>query len=144
MRNLPIALVNVDDESRLIRDSFLNAIITHGHPRAILGAILFALAVKYALTASHRLSIASLVEYLREHMNNTGKAIAGDDRITRWIRRWGQEKGDQSFRQSFKQTYQEALGYLKSLDQYMNAATRSYYTFVGAMEPLTKGSGLAT
>ncbi len=74
MRNLPIALVNVDHESRLIRDSFLNAIITHGHPRAILGAILFALAVKYALTASQGFPIASLVDYLCEGMNNTGKA----------------------------------------------------------------------
>ena len=144
MRNLPIALVNVDHESRLIRDSFLNAIITHGHPRAILGAILFALAVKYALTASNGIPIASLVEYLREGMNSIGKTIAGDDRISLWIRRWEQEKGGQSFRQSFKQTYLEALDYLKSIDQYVNAEAKSYYTFVGALEPLTKGSGLAT
>jgi ADP-ribosylglycohydrolase len=144
MRNLPIALVNIDDESRLIKDSFINAIITHGHPRAILGAILFALAVKYALTTSHKFSISSFVDYLRVGMNGTGKAIAGDDRISRWIHRWGQEKGAQSFQQSFKQTYQEALLYLNSLDQYMNADVSSYYTFVGALEPLTKGSGLAT
>src|SRR5258706_7171081 len=82
MRDLPIALVNVDNESRLIKDSFLNAIITHGHPRAILGAILFALAVKHALTASRDIPIASFVEYLCEGMNNTGKAITEDDRIT--------------------------------------------------------------
>ncbi len=42
MRNLPIALANVTNEERIIKDSFLNAIITHGHPRAILGAILLA------------------------------------------------------------------------------------------------------
>jgi ADP-ribosylglycohydrolase len=144
MRNLPIALVNVDLESCLIKDSFLNSIITHGHPRAILGAILFALAVKYALTASQGIPIASLVEYLREGMNNIGKVIAGDDRISLWIRKWEQEKEGQSFRQTFKQTYLEALGYLKSIDQYVNAEAKSYYTFVGALEPLTKGSGLAT
>src|SRR5260370_2551155 len=86
MRNLPIALVNVNDESRLIKDSFLNAIITHGHPRAILGAILFALAVKYALTASHGIAIKQFIEYLRDGMNNVGKAITDDDRLTRWIR----------------------------------------------------------
>jgi len=144
MRDLPIALVNVNHDSRLIKDSFLNAIITHGHPRAILGAILFALAVKYALTASHGIPIASLVKYLSEGMNNTGKVIAGDDRITLWIRRWEQEKGEKSFRQSFMQTYQEALNYLKSIDQYVSSDAKSYYTFVGALEPLTKGSGLAT
>ncbi len=144
MRNLPIALVNVNDESRLIKDSFLNAIITHGHPRAILGAILFALAVKYALTATYGIAIKQFIEYLRDGMNNVGKAITDDDRLTRWIHLWEEEKGAQSFRQSFKQTYQEALNYLKSIDQYLNADTESYYTFVGALEPLTKGSGMAT
>jgi ADP-ribosylglycohydrolase len=144
MRNLPIALVNVNHESRLIKDSFLNAIITHGHPRAILGTILFALAVRYALTAPHGIATEAFVEYLREGMNNTGKAIIGDDRIALWIQRWQQEKGEQSFPQSFKQTYQEAIGYLKSINQYVNTDVTSYYTFVGALEPLTKGSGVAT
>src|SRR6266567_2416236 len=144
MRDLPIALVNVDNEPRLIKDSFINAIITHGHPRAILGAILFALAIKYALTASRDIPIASLVEYLCEGMNNTGKAIAEDDRITLWMRRWDQEKGDQSFRRSFGETHQEALSYLRGIDQHVNVEDKSYYTFVGALEPLTKGSGLAT
>ena len=69
MRNLPIALVNVDDEARLIKESRpLMRIITHGHPRAILGSILFALAVKFAITASHGFSTTSLVEYLRDGM----------------------------------------------------------------------------
>jgi ADP-ribosylglycohydrolase len=144
MRNLPIALVNVDDEARLIKDSFINAIITHGHPRAILGSILFGLAVRFALTTSHGFSTTSLVEYLQEGMNNTGKAITGDERVARWMRRWGQEKGEQSFQQSLKHTYQEALSYLKNIDQYLNTDAKSYYTFVGALEPLTKGSGLAT
>ncbi len=144
MRNLPIALVSVNDEARLMRDSFLNAIITHGHPRAILGAILFALAVKYTLTASHGIATRSFVTYLQESTSNISKAITSDDRITGWIRRWEQEKGDQSFWQSFKQTHQEALNYLKNIDQYVHADNTSYYAFVGALESSTKGSGIAT
>ena len=144
MRDLPIALVNVDNEPRLIKDSFINAIITHGHPRAILGAILFALSIKYTLSASNGITIISLVEYLRDGMNNIGKAIAEDERITAWIHNWDQGKKEQPFRQSFKQVYQEAIDHLKNMQQYMNADNTSYYTAVGALAPATKGSGLAT
>src|SRR6185312_15251942 len=69
MRNLPIALASVNNEPRIIKDSFLNAIITHGHPRAILGTILFGLAVHYALTASQGITPRSLIEYLRGTMS---------------------------------------------------------------------------
>src|SRR5258708_7635363 len=143
MRDLPIALVNVDHEARLIQDSFFNAIITHGHPRAILGTILFALAAKYALTASHGPSNVSLVEYLFDGMNSTNKFIANDEQIAIWMHKWRQERSVQSFQQSFQKTCQESLDYLKGIDQYV-ADDKSYYTFVGALEPLSKGSGLAT
>lgn len=144
MRNLPIALVNVNNEPRLIRDSFINAIITHGHPRAILGAILFALVIKYTLSASSGITTASLIEYLRDGMHNIGKAIAEDERITAWIRSWEQGHEGQPFRYSFRQAYQEVLEYLKNIPQYINADNTSYYTAVGAFAPATKGSGLAT
>jgi len=144
MRDLPIALVNVDNEPRLIRDSFINAIITHGHPRAILGAILFALAIKYTLSARNEITTTSLVEYLSGSMDNIGKAIAEDERITAWIHNWDQGKEEQPFRQSFRQVCQEALDHLRNIPRHMNADSTSYYTAVGALTPATKGSGLAT
>ncbi len=145
MRNLPIALVSVNNESQLIKDSFLNAIITHGHPRAILGAILFGLAVKYALSISQAITCESFVEYLRSGMMEIGKVVTHDEHITSWIRIWennGHEEKS-AFGMSFNRVHQEALNYLQGMYQYMNAEPKAYYTFVGALNPATKGSGLA-
>jgi ADP-ribosylglycohydrolase len=149
MRNLPIALVNVGNEPRMIRDSFFNAIITHGHPRAILGTILFSLAVNYALTASNDTSDASLealVEYLHSGMEQIGRAIAHDERVTAWMRNWDKDNYSEGFpfRLSFNKTRQEASQYLKGIREYMNTDPKTYYTFVGALNSATKGSGLAT
>lgn len=146
MRNLPIALVSVGDEPRIIRDSFLNAIITHGHPRAIIGAILFGLAVSYALTASVDTTTQTFVEYLSSGIKHIGKVLTSDERITTWIRVWESDtprKGS-SFKDLFNQTQQEASQYLDSILQYIKADPRTYYTFVGGLSPSTKGSGLGT
>lgn len=146
MRNLPIALVGVGDELRIIKDSFLNTIITHGHPRAIIGAVLFGLAVNYALMASADLTTESFVEYLRSEIKQIGRAVANDDRVTTWIRQWESDghREESLFKRLFNQTQQEASQYLDGILQYMHSDPRTYYTFVGALSPATKGSGLGT
>ena len=146
MRNLPIALVNVHDEAALVRDSFLNAIITHGHPRAILATVLFGLAVKYALTVSDDISTSSLIENLQNGMDQIGRTVAHDKYIMTWIDNWdlGHRKEENSFRNIFNKTHQEALHYLEGIQQFIHSDPQKYYTFVGALDPMTKGSGLAT
>ena len=145
MRNLPISLVNFTDEMQLIRDSFLNAIITHGHPRAILGAIIFGLAVKYVLTESNT-TASTLIEYLSSGMEQVGKAVANDNRVSRWLR--NREKTDHEKEKPFKAVFyearDEASDYLEAIQTSLGSDTRSYYDFVGALNPATKGSGLAT
>ena len=49
-----------------------------------------------------------------------------------------------SFRYSFNKTRQEASQYLEGIQKFISADTQSYYNFVGALTPATKGSGLAT
>jgi len=146
MRNLPIALVSVKNESRIIRDSFLNAVITHGHPRAILGAILFGLSVNYALTTPAGISAKLMVSYLREQMSQIGKVVSQDENIVMWIREWEcTENGKElSFKISFNNAHQEAVSFLESIYQYINVDAKDYYAYVGALKAETKGSGLAT
>ncbi len=146
MRNLPVALVSVANEPRIIKDSFLNAIITHGHPRAIIGAILFGLAVNRALTTNSDVNTESFVEYLHSEMKQIGKAVAHDERITTWLRQWENDSGRErlSFKHLFNQTQQEVSQYLDGILQYINFDPKTYYAFVGALSPATKGSGLAT
>lgn len=45
MRILPIALANAHNDDLMYRNVWKNAITTHGHPRAIIGALLFADAI---------------------------------------------------------------------------------------------------
>ncbi len=146
MRNLPIALASFNNESRIIRDSFLNAIITHGHPRAIIGAILFGLAVNYVLIASSDVVTKSFVSYLRNYMSQIEEIVSQDDRISIWIHRWESSGGGSglSFKLSFNKAHQEALKFLEGVYQYIHTDVKEYYNFVGALNPETKGSGLAT
>ena len=45
MRILPIALANHNNFEKIKEHIFSNSIVTHGHPRAIVGAILYGYAV---------------------------------------------------------------------------------------------------
>jgi len=47
MRVAPVAMANPRSIDRLQREVWRNAIVTHGHPRAIIGALVYARAVAY-------------------------------------------------------------------------------------------------
>lgn len=145
MRNLPIALVSIADEKRLVKDSFYNAIITHGHPRAILGTILFGLAIRYAIKeTSFKANL--LVEYLCEVIGNIGRLVADETNIKEWIRNWEDcERGEMdSFKEIFTETRVEANRYLSAIKEFIKRPVKEYYRSIGALNPQTKGSGLAT
>jgi len=145
MRNLPIALVSFADEKRLLRDSFFNAIISHGHPRGILGTLLLGLAVRYALIEREK-KIESLVEYLREAIERVGQSLAGDENVDAWVETW-EKRGKAArgtFKKLFAETRSEAHEYLGAIRDFMNKPIKDYYEFVGALNPSTKGSGLGT
>jgi ADP-ribosylglycohydrolase len=145
MRNLPIALVSYGDNRRLIRDSFFNAIISHGHPRAILGTILLGLAVHYALS-DESTAAASMIQFLRSHIEDAGRDVAGNECISSWIEAW-EKKGETeggAFKTAFSETRKEAHQYLAAILEFIDKPAKDYYTFVGALDPSTKGSGIAT
>jgi ADP-ribosylglycohydrolase len=146
MRTLPIALVNSSDERQMIRDSFLHAIITHGHPRAIIGAILFSLAVRYALTTSSNPAVEPCIEYLRNGIERVEPIMRCDDLLARWMHNWEKQNGSKetSFRHLFNETCQEAFHHLEGMPQLMHEEQRTYYTLVGALTSATRSSGLAT
>lgn len=146
MRNLPIALVHVNDEAALICDSFFNAVITHGHPRAILGTILFALAVRYVLADRSGQPRLTLVEYLRDTIASVGRFVVGNDRISEWIASWERTKDRDkgSFKILFQSTKEEVQHYLAAIPKFKEKEQEEYYHFVGALDPSTKGSGLST
>ena len=71
MRILPHVIVcnGKDNLLSLIKDVIHNAIITHGHPRAILGALCYAYTLHYLLQKKDVLNYGELVDILLKGMN---------------------------------------------------------------------------
>jgi ADP-ribosylglycohydrolase len=144
MRVLPIGLVNVDSPERLYRDAFLNAITTHGHPRAILGTILYASAAKYLLGES-RVHLKEFNSYLHDVVNSFSKPLGEHEWLQEWIDTWdAQPMGRPRFRELFQKTRSEATSYLQGIERLAHSDDRDYYAFTGALSPSLKGSGVST
>jgi ADP-ribosylglycohydrolase len=145
MRSLPIALVSSGNERRLVRDSFFNSVITHGHPRAILGTILFGLAVRHSLLEEQS-NPEVMVQYLRERTEDLGRLIGDEQRLASWVENWEKRgkaaKG--SFKSSFAEARCEAHRYLSLIHDSLRKPAEEYYQLVGALNPSTRGSGVST
>lgn len=145
MRNLPIALVCVNDEAALVRDSFINAIITHGHPRAILGTILLALSVRHVLTDKTGEPRSTLLSYLEDTVPSVDEFVSEDNQVNQWVQSWNAEAGSgKSFADLFSSVRKEADIYLTAIPAFLHRTPEKYYRFIGALSRETKGSGLST
>ena len=113
-------------ERRLVRDSFLNAVITHGHPRAILGAILFAHSVRFAL-GEEPLRPKSMIDYLLTSIESAGRTVADDHHINAWIHSWEKDAGAQcgAFKSLFAESRKEAHEYLTRIRNSRNVRARN-------------------
>lgn len=142
MRNLPIALVCHNNRSKLISNSLLNSIITHGHPRALIAAILYGLAVKLVLNSAN-LAHEEFAEKLINELSDLD--ISSNDTLGIWIQNWDRySKIELVFGKLFNQTQLEAIHYLRAINDYMGSEPSDYYDYVGARKPETKGSGIST
>lgn len=144
MRVLPIALVNVKDTDRLYQDAFRNAIVTHGHPRAILGSIIYASAISLLLRESSFRN-GNFCEYLHDVIVRSSDSLGGHDFICDWVEEWDKSPlNGLRFRDVFEKTKDEATKYLKGIRQKIDSADREYYEFTGALDPRFRGSGIST
>ncbi|WP_084518099.1 ADP-ribosylglycohydrolase family protein [Microtetraspora niveoalba] len=78
MRIAPHAIVTATDSSssRLIHRVIRDGIYTHGHPRALIGAIIHALALRYALTLRGTLRYSDLLDFLYSDLSWQDSALA--------------------------------------------------------------------
>ncbi|WP_025705867.1 ADP-ribosylglycohydrolase family protein [Paenibacillus graminis] len=68
MRILPHAFLSHDNLIRISQDVIKNGISTHGHPRALLSAILYAYAVHYLSHKSDSLKYGEVISYLIDNV----------------------------------------------------------------------------
>ena len=145
MRMLPIVLANLAHQERMVMEVFKNSIVTHGHPRAIVGSILYSLAVSYFLKvdvlpdypneiitiiAKELKSVAALINYLE------------DKGLSAWLDRWNSTMSV-GFSQVFQQTVEETLELLRYAYKSIAANTNNTEVFkkLGALDKYTRGAG---
>lgn len=64
MRVLPIVLYHIGEEYDIYKKIFINGIGTHGHPRALIGALLYGKALEYLLLKKTTLEYGELIDHL--------------------------------------------------------------------------------
>jgi ADP-ribosylglycohydrolase len=89
MRVLPIALVNSinNNKMKLLEECYANTLITYGHPRAILGTILYASLIRY-LIQSNSFSKNDLFELVKESIKDAGEPFKKNLLLVKWIVNW--------------------------------------------------------
>jgi len=88
MRILPHVIAvanNTQDIATLMANVIKDSIITHGHPRAILGATCYAYALNYLLRKDSILEYGELVNVVLDDQNVWG-AFPNPDKFTDWIK----------------------------------------------------------
>lgn len=145
MRILPIVLANLADQDRIIVEVFKNSIVTHGHPRAIVGALLYSLSVAYFLKAD------VLPDYPNEIITSIAKELKSaatvidrieDMGLSVWLDKWNSGMSGE-FCQVFQQTVEETLELLRYTYKSIAAddKDREVYKSLGAMDKETRGAG---
>lgn len=146
MRILPIALANFTDYEAAREQIFANSIITHGHPRALIGALLFGYAVDRIL--GHRPESFDPLNYLegigKELKTALSLPFLGSKPYQKWVDKWNRHGNE--FPASYEEVVEEVLEGLREVYRSVDRrrATTDTLSALGCFAPETKGSGTAT
>lgn len=141
MRIGPLALANVNDARCAYESVWQTSVTTHGHPRAIWGAVLHAEALRYCLAHS-----PSGPEMLIAHLGDFVEDVqipVHEPGISEWIARWD-SGSTESFTATWSATRREVQHGLETVRQARPRAGRATLEELGCFDPSTKGSGVST
>jgi len=147
MRVLPIALANLGNTEKIKEEIFCNSIITHGHPRAIIGAMLYGYAINQIIV--YRPEDFNWESYLTQigldFPNKFELSFLKKIEIREWIKQWD-KSSDQLFESAYIKTALEAQNLLRliyvSIKQ--NMPVQETLKKIGCFDTATKGSGITT
>jgi len=141
MRISPHVLANINHELSAMKGIFKNTVITHGHPRAIWGGLLYGKCLSTLLSDKPR-GIEHFLRDLESFVTSLELRLI-DDELESWIIRWSKCSG-QPFTIAFDQTRKEVLDFLSIIGQSRTQPLEKTYETLGCFAPSTKGSGTAT
>jgi ADP-ribosylglycohydrolase len=140
MRVAPIALANVLDARQMYVETWKNAVVTHGHPRAVLGAVVFAESVR-RLAHGHSLTSVAFIESLRTDLRGMDPPVDDPD-VRYWLEHWN--AGGRSFDRSWRECVSEIDGMLSRVLEMQDQPLPNVYRVLGCFDAATKGSGTAS
>lgn len=148
MRVLPhcVAHASDDDFSSLAADVLADAVTTHGHPRALVGALIFAYIV---WSAFKRVGVLEYADLIRRCLDDASVWGALPDISHRWPS-WlpAAEKYTRDFRQVWSSTVDEAMNLSRRAADGLAAGVLSDDIAVvkelGGLSPKTNGAGTTT
>ncbi len=141
MRSSPIALANVHHPEQAAVETWKNAMVTHGHARAILGAIVFVEALRRLVANSISQSAAQFVGELIDYVESF-EIPAHDPDIAYWLRHWNQ--GQTKFEDQWRESRSEMSRLLQQALEGQRLPLDETYAALGCFEPASKGSGTVT
>ena len=136
MRVLALAVIN--DLDRMTTSVWRNAITTHGHPRAIIGALSLTFSLHYLLR-TQKFSLGTFFKELIDFVTTTKPQLDQEP-----IRRWVERAGGSQFLHNFENSRAEMAGFLALADRKKSLPKEHVLQELGCYERNTKGSGTGT
>jgi ADP-ribosylglycohydrolase len=141
MRVAPIAVANLYDPRQTMIETWKNAIVTHGHARAIMGAVVYAEALRTIINnaiTERGEDAAAFVEHLCTFVDTLEPPVEDPD-VRFWLSRWNAEGARFEFQ--WRETKVEMTRMLRMALAARKVPVTETYRDLGCFEPATKGSG---
>jgi hypothetical protein len=129
-----------NDPDRAYVEAWKNAAVTHGHPRAILGAVVFAEALR-RLLRGHDQTADEFIADLRRWVRSL-RPPSDDADVRYWLTRWNE--GPEQFDQLWAEFVSEIDSMIGRAIELRSQALEETYRVLGCFHPATKGSGTAS
>ena len=143
MRVSPLALANPSNAENLTTGVWASSIVTHGHPRAIIGSLLYGHALRLCLNSNDTIVKTDFLNDLQDTISQI--EIPQTQEFNEWIAIWNNSPR-LPFEIQLDNVKQEVISDLAKISQLPNSfqSIHSYMEKLGCFQPETKGSGTAT
>lgn len=147
MRILPIALSNIGNSENIKKNIFANSIVTHGHGRAIIGALVYGNAINqvFNYTKDDFDTIEFLTDFGKNIRNNLTLDFNKINGIPEWIDKWNTNwfiDFGTHYSEIIEEVYLQLQGLFKAIRD--ETAYKKVLSDLGCFRNETKGSGTST
>jgi len=137
---------NLENVESYLIDVIRNSLTTHGHPRAVAGAVFHALSVSYALINKCPPSIKDLRVYNKWTLRIPALIKSDQNLSTVWVTQYENLTG-YNLSHEYKSAYDEIEGYIETVNDWQEKTNPKYSdlaTMLDLYEETTRGSGSLT